>query len=421
MSKNDSLALIRSIKPITFSYSKQNRDYEKYFSSSSLKGLLKTGVKKLKVDKKYQLPVLKEQKKVNDDDIVNIKIQSSFKYVTDLSSLKDFQVSSLKKKKITQEYLDKMKLYKELFCITKEKFVDMEFRKKRYERIKDKYIELKSYGVKEVTLDPGKYYPKYDILYKRYPVTVFGTAGLKNKNDTFLIKSNDYNYNDDNLKKLNKNNSADNLNVKKRYKIKSEQTKKRDGYKHDRNIKKTDNTNNINVIPLSQTVRNTNKYTAIDGFLKIEQVNSFEFPKKLSTSLNFYKQTTRRGLLKKSTSLTNVNKIKCPVVFNKMPGRDRKVVEESGLDDVNYTPNYDIIRPHVPATIFKHSFDFSKFKKYITGKIIRNYCFTPDQYFVLEINKNMEKNNKNLKHKKGKNNNKNRNKSNDNNINYVYI
>ena len=116
MSKNDSLALIRSIKPITFSYSKQNRDYEKYFSSSSLKGLLKTGVKKLKVDKKYQLPVLKEQKKVNDDDIVNIKIQSSFKYVTDLSSLKDFQVSSLKKKKITQEYLDKMKLYKELFC-----------------------------------------------------------------------------------------------------------------------------------------------------------------------------------------------------------------------------------------------------------------------------------------------------------------
>ena len=104
-----------------------------------------------------------------------------------------------------------------------------------------------------------------------------------------------------------------------------------------------------------------------------------------------------------------------------MPGRDRKVVEESGLDDVNYTPNYDIIRPHVPATIFKHSFNFSKFKKYITGKIIRNYCFTPDQYFVLEINKNMEKNNKNLKHKKGKNNNKNRNKSNDNNINYVYI
>ena len=142
MSKNDSLALIRSIKPITFSYSKQNRDYEKYFSSSSLKGLLKTGVKKLKVDKKYQLPVLKEQKKVNDDDIVNIKIQSSFKYVTDLSSLKDFQVSSLKKKKITQEYLDKMKLYKELFCITKEKFVDMEFRKKDMKESKINILSL---------------------------------------------------------------------------------------------------------------------------------------------------------------------------------------------------------------------------------------------------------------------------------------
>ena len=138
MSNDDSLSLIRSIKPITFSYSKKGKDYAKFFSSTSLKTLLKKGIKKIKVASKFQLPVLQEPKKVKDDDLVNIKIKSSFKYVTDLSSLKDFHVSSIKKKKITQEYIDKMKLYKELFCITKEKIVDMEFRKKRYEKIKEK-------------------------------------------------------------------------------------------------------------------------------------------------------------------------------------------------------------------------------------------------------------------------------------------
>ena len=113
----------------------------------------------------------------------------------------------------------------------------------------------------------------------------------------------------------------------------------------------------------------------------------------MTTSSNFNKTTTKRRLFKQSASVSDINKIKCPIVFNRMPGRDRKIVVTSRLNEVNYNPKYDITRPHVPATIFKHSFDYSKFKKYITGKIIRSYCFTPDKYFVLEINKNMENNN----------------------------
>ena len=73
-----------------------------------------------------------------------------------------------------------------------------------------------------------------------------------------------------------------------------------------------------------------------------------------------------------------------------MPGRDRKIGISNDYKEVDYTPNYDITRPHVPATLFKNSFDYTKFKKYITGKIIRSYCYSPDKYFVLEINKNME-------------------------------
>ena len=75
---------------------------------------------------------------------------------------------------------------------------------------KDKYIELKSYGVKQITLDPGKYHPKYDILYKRNPVVFFGTKGLiKKKGDNLENKKNE----NERYKKLNKNNSMDDINI----------------------------------------------------------------------------------------------------------------------------------------------------------------------------------------------------------------
>ena len=88
-----------------------------------------------------------------------------------------------------------------------------------------------------------------------------------------------------------------------------------------------------------------------------------------------------------------------------MPGRDRKIVFKEELNEVNYTPNYDITRAHVPATIFRHTFDYNKFKKYVTGKIIRSYLYTPDNYFILEMKKSMENENKTNKSNKILNNN----------------
>ena len=268
----------------------------------------------------------------------------------------------------------------------------MDFRKERFKRIKDKYLELKSYGVKEVTLDPGKYHPKYDILYKRNPVTFFGTKDWENKDDQLKININDNNKN--NMLILNKNNSADNLFIRKN-KNKPEQIRKNKmiNKKTDDNNKNDTNTKNMNVIPLSQTNYNPKRYTSSDGFLQIEKINSFKISKKLSTSSNIRKTTTKRKIFKKSSSVSNIDKIKCPILFNRMPGRERKVVVTPNYIEVNYTPKYDITRPHVPATIFRHTFDYSKFKKYITSKIIRSYCFTPDKYFILEINQNMENNN----------------------------
>ena len=126
---DSTLSLLKTIKPIDYSYSKQGKDFEKFFSSSSLKHLLKNANKKVKVSQKYELPILQEQKKVSSD-FINININSSFNYVTELSSLKNFQVSSMKKRKITQEDIDRMKMFKELFYITKEKIVDWTLEKK---------------------------------------------------------------------------------------------------------------------------------------------------------------------------------------------------------------------------------------------------------------------------------------------------
>ena len=206
------------------------------------------------------------------------------------------------------------------------------------------------------------------------------------------------------MKKLNKNHSADNLSIKV-YKNKLEQAKKRkdkNKNKNDNTFTKSDNIKNTKVIPLSKTAYNPNKYTNTNGFLQIEKINSFKISKKLTTS-NFNKTITKRRLIKPSSSVPDYNKIKCPIVFNKMSGRERKILITSRYKEVNYTPKYDITRPHVPSTTFKHSFDCSKFKKFITGKLIRSYCFTPDKYFIIEINKNLEnKNIHNAKNKKNK-------------------
>ena len=95
--------------------------------------------------------------------------------------------------------------------------------------------------------------------------------------------------------------------------------------------------------------------------------------------------------------------IRCPIIFDRMPGRDRPLNLIDGDKDAcrsNYNPEYDIIRPHIPSTIFKCKRKFENYKKYITGRIIRSYCYSPDNYFVFEI-KNNKNNKKNILGKYG--------------------
>ena len=107
------------------------------------------------------------------------------------------------------------------------------------------------------------------------------------------------------------------------------------------------------------------------------------------TNATKYTNKKKKRLIKNSSA----ENLRCPIIFDKMPGRDRPINFVDGKWEgcrTNYNPDYSIIRPHVRSTIFKCKRKYQNFKKFITGKIIRSYCYSPDKYFVFEIKENKE-------------------------------
>ena len=98
----------------------------------------------------------------------------------------------------------------------------------------------------------------------------------------------------------------------------------------------------------------------------------------------------RKKSLKSKTGRNKV--IKNAIYFKKMLGRkDDIFVGEQPKNVIAYSPNYDFFRPHIPATTFKYKKNDEDYKKYITGKIIRGYNYSPEKYFVFEYKKNKPK------------------------------
>ena len=376
MKKNDfTISVIKSIKPITFSYSKQGKDYEKYFSSSNLVHLLKSIDKKAKINTVFNSNFLQNKEK-SDKNFININIKSSFNYIKDLSSLNNFPISMVKQRKNYEEYLKKMHLFNELFYVKKDKLVDMESRKKRAERIKQKFESQKINNENDVTLDPGKYHPKYDIILKRYPVAFIGRSNDEDKKNSnskikIIIKENEN-------KKINNSSDVIYQNNSKPVKNKNEKNK----YLSYKKINPS--------LAINKSI-SEKKFPTLEK-IKINNLNNRTISKKLypnkNRKINLKENRKSKSKLFSMSSSDNINKIRCPIVFNRMPGRDRNVVIMPNCRDVDYSPNYEIIRPHAPQITFKNKFDLNKFKKFMTGKIIRSYCLTPDKYFVFEMSEN---------------------------------
>ena len=420
--KDNIITIVKTLKPIKNIYSKQNKDFDKYFHGLSLKYL----VDHMKIQKKYN-PYLNPGESLDEPDnnsIMNINFKSTFNYLDELNKVKSLPTI----KKISNN----MKIIKNKTKGKKNKKI---LEKKKQDEISN--LVRKKMWDENVTLDPGRYYPKYDYIRKKIPCAFIGkpkiteedyiiqneekkeetekkikkekiniqekkeendninnkdikNANPKNKiilneSDSSKILLDKINSNLDSPKKNNMNNRSNILYPSANKKMKISQ--KTD--KFSSSIIKHQNTASSwsNTLELDSSKKLSEQYKTRDNNRNISLENSSKFNYYSTQKINF--KTNKRYSLK-NMSMSN---LKCPIIFDKMQGRD----ELDELDKkskavyrINYNPDYNALRPHIPTIKFKSVRQYQDFKKYINGKIIRSYWYNPQQYFVFEYKENKE-------------------------------
>ena len=420
--KDNIITIVKTLKPIKNIYSKQNKDFDKYFHGLSLKYL----VDHMKIQKKYN-PYLNPGESLDEPDnnsIMNINFKSTFNYLDELNKVKSLPTI----KKISNN----IKIIKNKTKGKKNKKI---LEKKKQDEISN--LVRKKMWDENVTLDPGRYYPKYDYIRKKIPCAFIGKPKITeedyiiqneekkeetekkikkekiniqekkeendninnkdiknanpknkiilNKSDSSKLLLDKINSNLDSPKKNNMNNRSNILYPSANKKMKISQ--KTD--KFSSSIIKHQNTASSwsNTLELDSSKKLSEQYKTRDNNRNISLENSSKFNYYSTQKINF--KTNKRYSLK-NMSMSN---LKCPIIFDKMQGRD----ELDELDKkskavyrINYNPDYNALRPHIPTIKFKSVRQYQDFKKYINGKIIRSYWYNPQQYFVFEYKENKE-------------------------------
>jgi hypothetical protein len=135
-----------------------------------------------------------------------------------------------------------------------------------------------------------------------------------------------------------------------------------------------------NIEDLSLIHQDREKYSSIHSMRNINSNKNIYLPKIVKKIKKPLKSRTKRN-----------NGIKHSIYFKKMLGRKDDLFGEQAKNVIAYCPNYDFFRPHIPTTTFKYKKNDEDYKKYVTGKIIRGYKYSPEKYFVFEYKKNKPK------------------------------
>ena len=413
--KDNIISIVKSLHPINYLYSKQNRDYDKYFRSSSLKGLIKQINSRPIFNDLMKPGESFEEMNNKKNTFMDVNFKSTFHYIQELSNLKNLPMVSLDKYYYKRDRYNSD--YKQQILNNKEKKRKMleEEKKKKLEKIS----QIKNSGDAEVTLDPGRYHPNYNFIKRRYPCAYLGKP--KTKEDSFykeekkdiekdiieVIEQENTNTNNENENdtsnqniNLNKNHFAEtsfNKSTKSNRNINYIKTKKMNFsspnfYSMQKGALSCKNISNKYKLRQLNKSKEHNTATSWSNNLDLDKSKNISEQLKIFNEKN---KTTYKIIKKKPNKSSSLGNLRCPIVFDKMPGRDRPInFIDSNKDAcrINYNPHYDIIRPHIPSTIFKCKRKFQNFKKYITGKIIRSYCYSPDNYFVFEIKNNKDNN-----------------------------
>jgi hypothetical protein len=432
--KDNIISIVKSLHPINYLYSKQNRDYEKHFRNSSLKGLIKQ-INTRKTYNEFLIPGESIEDLDNKKNtFMDVNFKSTFNYIDELNKVKSLPLSQMNKfSKNLYKIKDKSK--------KNEDKILLKIRQKESRNIPKK----KSWD-ENVTLDPGKYCPKYDYIRKKIPCAFIGRP--KNTEDKEEIENNNNNKieeknnkekkSEENSKIINKENNKDNSkdnnkdnnndNNKDNKEIKNANQKNDKTILKLNNMKTCDEKNKLN--KTNFLYKNSNKKIQILSKQKeknssrsiIKNQNTvsswsntldFESSKKLTeqhkskdiknisiennSKFNCYstqridlKKYSKKNLFKNSSSMDS---LRCPIIFDKMQGREKfQNLDKDSKQPyrIIYNPNYNALRPHIPAVKFNSGKKNQDYKKYIVGKILRSYCNDPKEYFVFEYKENQE-------------------------------
>ena len=424
--KDNIISIVKSLRPINYLYSKQNKDYDKFFRSSSLKGLIKQINSRPRYNDLLKPGESLEEFHRNNKNanIMDVNFKSTFNYIEELSNLKNLPMVLLNKKlykrgRFNSDYDDSSLTDKE--------------RKRRYEEKKKKekserISQIKNSGDADVTLDPGRYHPNYNFIKRRYPCAYLGKPKPKEEEDSFhkdeekkKVDNNNEDHSNSNISnkfiktRNNKKTYFENISNRSNTKNKNKKMNSSSPYffsvpksmsnKNEENKtikieKKQSKEKSLNKIKDHKTISSWSHTMDLDKSKKISETIKISNNDKSKTNYNYFStqkmMNATRFFLKNKKKLNknaSAESLRCPIIFDKMPGRDRPInFVDGGWEGcrTNYNPDYNIIRPHVRSTIFKSKRKYQNFKKYITGKIIRSYCYNPDQYFVFEIKENKE-------------------------------
>lgn len=394
MLKNHSdsiLSIMKTINPIHDAFSKQNKNYNKYFLSLNLNVM--NFLRNLDIINKT-----KSNSHRND-----FKYKKNYKYLVDNEIKKTF--NKLEKvnygKYLPRSILNKMKAINEnVEEENLEKERRLEIIEKRIKKLK-MISKLDEKYYKGITLDPGRYDPKYNLVYKRTKDVFIGRPKTSYRNNNPI--NNDTNYENTKENKILQNlktksfkgiNHLKNKTTYKKIDINNKKINKLSwqyNFKTNRlSSKSSRNKFSINI--QSRTL--SPKINAIFSLKKNrnrKNINEFRNKKIFSAknkniNLNLEnkdEEEKNKEIERCSSSLGFHNRM---FSFDKMIGRKKDIFIIKEETKNIYMPKYEITRPYTYIKKFSNKTSLQEFKKYAVGKIIRNYGFFPKEYFIFDIN-----------------------------------
>ena len=219
--KDNITKIVKSLRPIKYLYSKQNKDFDKYFRGSNLKDF----VKQINAEKKFNV-FLGPGEQINEFTSKNtdskVVFKNAFNYFEELSNLKKLPLAAFKKGTKTSRYNSENSKYKKI----------KKTKNKRNEEIKLK--KIRNNADEDVTLDPGRYNPNYDFIRRRYPCAYLGKPKKLEDSTTKILleqekESEDKSESKNKLNEINKEINENNKNIKtnRNLKLKGEKTDKK--------------------------------------------------------------------------------------------------------------------------------------------------------------------------------------------------